>query len=143
MSKYKEIKTEFKNPFSLIKALADVGAVIETADNPKENAVTLFTNWTSFGGQNQKVAIAVQKANAIRAGLGNFDGIGFQWNGKGYTLIQDHLDQERNEVVRRNIGKLTQRYSYHEVKRQAKMNGYTTQEIQQEDGSIRLVLSRR
>lgn len=88
MSKYKEIMTEFKNPASLMKALDDMNAVYEVGQNPKENAVVLFTNWKTYGGINQQVAIAVQKQNANRAGLGDFDGIGFQWNGKGFTLIK-------------------------------------------------------
>lgn len=138
MSVYKEIKTEFKNPQSLLQALADLDVNIQCA-HPKENLSKLVSHW--HGHKPQDVAIAVQRDDAVRVGIGNLDGVGFRWTGSGYVVVQDQLDQNKTSVTEK-MNKLKQRYAFHEVVRQAKSKGYT---VKTEDlnGTLRVTLVKR
>lgn len=143
MSAYKRIATEFRNGKSLEQALKDLGVEFSRGQSLTENSVTLNTSWGArYGGANQQVAIAVQRQEAIKAGLGGYDGFGFVWTGKGYELVQDHYD-ENNESIAKTMNLLRQRYSYHEVVRQARARGYNIQQTTQANGSIRITLVRR
>mgnify|MGYP000933603206 CR=1 FL=1 len=64
MSKYKVIKTEFKNGASLVKALLDLGVKFEESANLKQNNVVLKTSWRTFGSSDYDVAIAIQREAA-------------------------------------------------------------------------------
>lgn len=138
MSVYKEIKTEFRNPQSLLAALADVGAIFDCSD-AKSNVTKLISHW--HGNPPQDVAVAVNRESARRAGLGDYDGIGFRWTGEGYAVVQDRLDANNAGVIK-SMDQLKQRYAYHEVTRQAKAKGYTVQ-THEENGTLRLTLVRR
>ena len=138
MSKYKVIKTEFKNGASLVKALLDLGVKFEESANLKQNNVVLKTSWRTFGSSDYDVAIAIQREAAREAGLGFMDGLGFQWNGTGYNLIEDH-----SSTMVEKMNQLRQRYAVHEVRRQARVKGYGIQEQAQTDGTIRMTLIRR
>lgn len=143
MSAYKVIQCNFKVGESLEKALKDLGIVFERGQSLKANGANLKTSWgISFGGKNQEVAFAIQQGNARQSGIGNMDGVGFRWNGSGYDLVQDHYD-ENNEKCSEVMARLKQRYTYHEVSRQARARGYSVHENKQSDGTIRLTLSRR
>jgi len=142
MSSYKQIKTEFKNGHSLMKALEDLGAVFECGD-VKQNERTLKTSWGArWNGADQKVAIAIQKEQAQKCGLGSMDGLGFRWNGASYDLVADRYD-ENSTLIQSKLKLLAQRYALAEVKRQAKMKGYSVNQVAQGDGSIWLVLAKR
>ena len=143
MSKYKEIKTEYRNPESLLKALAEIGAVCEHSKNSKENTIGLKTHWQSYGGREQNVAIAIQLEAARAAGIGSYDGVGFLWNGSSYTLIQDESDISHRPATVDKMNKLRQVYAKHEIRRQARIKGYSVMESQDESGIIKMSLVRR
>jgi hypothetical protein len=137
MSKYHKIKTEILNPESLLSALADMHIKPTwLSDDLRRNGTTLMTHWETFGGRNQQVAISVDRSVLINAGYDAMDGIGFAWNGNGYDLLADHYDE-----VKPWVGKLKQRYTLHEAKRLARLQGYTLTETTMQDGSIRLTCS--
>ncbi len=138
MSVYKEIKTEFKNPQSILSALADLGTTFDCAD-VKSNTTKLVSHW--HGNPPQDVAIAINREFAKRSGLGNYDGIGFRWTGDGYAIVQDRIDAGNPEIVR-TMDQLKQRYAFHEVTRQAKARGYTVQTVD-DNGTLRMKLVRR
>jgi hypothetical protein len=134
MSHYRKIKAEFKNAESLEKALKDLGYEFQKSADGKTNNVILQNNW---GHGSSNVAIAVQQR--IRQGF--YGGFGFSWNGAGYDLIEDDMDAGRQEGVGR-LNQVRQRYSFHEITRQARLNGYMVNEVQTKDKTIRLVLSK-
>jgi hypothetical protein len=143
MSAYKVIKTAFKVGESLEKALRDLGIQFEKGQSLKANGAILNTSWgRTYGGINQEVAFAIQQDEARRSGIGNMDGVGFRWNGSGYDLVQDHYD-ENNSHCADVMSRLKQRYTYHEVSRQARARGYSVRENKMTDGTIRLTLERR
>ena len=142
MSAYKVIKTAFKVGESLERALEDLGIQFEKGQSFKVNGAILILMGRSYGGVNQEVAFAIQQDEARRSGLGNMDGVGFRWNGSGYDLVQDHYD-ENNSHCANVMSRLKQRYTYHEVSRQARARGYSVRENKMTDGTIRLTLERR
>jgi len=138
MSVYKEIKTEFRNPQSLLAALGDLDITIQ-ATGIRENTTKLISHW--HGNPPQDVAIAIKREQARRVGLGDYDGLGFRWTGEGYAIVQDRID-EGNSRIAANMNKLKQRYAFHEVCRQAKAKGYTVHTVE-EGGTLRLTLRAR
>ena len=142
MSKYTQIKTEFKNGASLCKALTALGVTYNRSADLCKNGAVLMANWTRWGGVNQDVAVAVQKHSPATGGLCDMDGLGFKWNGAGYDLVQDHYDQE-NSTVQAALGRLRQEYAKAEVYRLAQSKGYTVREQPDKTGVIRLELVRR
>lgn len=147
MSKYRLIKTEYRNPESLVKALTDLGVIYTRSDNLRKNEAVLKTNWTGhWGGKDQECAIAIQRADLSKFVFANgkyrtMDGVGFSWNGSAYDLIQDQHDTERPDVIGA-LNKLNQRYSYHETMRLARMNGYSVKSTTSENGKIRIVVQK-
>ena len=143
MSKYRVIKTEFKNGESLVKALSDMGLPFEKAASLRENGLTLETHWNSFGGVNKQVAIGMSRGSLRTHGLQVMDGIGFTWSGQGYDVVIDHYDEEKSQVTAM-LAQLKQRYGLHEVNRLARQKGYTVREsASAADGTIRLILVKR
>jgi hypothetical protein len=136
MSVYKEIKTLFKNPQSLLAALAALDVNFQCVD-PQQNTCKLISHWHNNPAQD--VAIAVNRENAERVGLGDYDGIGFRWTGEGYAIVQDRLD-EGNPSIQQRMNALRQSYAVHEVTRQAAENGYTVVKTPDPSGVIRLTL---
>lgn len=149
MSKYRLIKSEFRNPDSLIKALNDLGIAFDRSVNLRTNDVVLKTSFGEgimlqlYHGENHDVAIAIQRDNLAKAaGLKRVvDGMGFSWNGSGYDLIQDHYN-EMNRGVTDLTNKLKQRYSFHETMRLARANGYLVKSSTSENGKIRVVIQK-
>lgn len=140
MSVYKKIKTEIKTADSLIKALNDLGLHPECSQNLRENSVILKSNWSNLGGRDQNVAIAVQREALEKADLMAMDGIGFAWNGSGYDLICDHMDEESHYGRSHHlVDRVKQRYTLHEAKRIASLQGYSLQEKTLSDGTIQLI----
>lgn len=137
MSAYKEIKTEFRNLESLKKALADLGySEIEIAKNPKKPDLPLY----GYKGD-QRPERASVRIPRNKVGFASND-VGFAWNGSSYTAIISEYDGRTNFKEKKQ-NELAQRYSYHEIRYQAKLRGYGVREIQGQDGSIRLSLIRR
>ncbi|HRJ75751.1 MAG TPA: DUF1257 domain-containing protein [Anaerolineales bacterium] len=139
MSVYKEIKTEFKNPESLLAALADLGAKF-TCANPIQNESRLESNWHGLPSEN--VAIAINRDEARRLKIGGFDGLGFRWTGSGYSIVQDNLDRN-DKQIQTTMNQLQQRYTFHAVSAKAKSKGYTVVEKQGDNGEIFLTLRKR
>lgn len=137
MSKYHKIKTEIKTQESLLAALSDMGLKPDhNGGNLRDNNAILMTHWETWGGKNQLVSVAVDRSVLRAAGYDAMDGIGFAWNEAGYDLIADHYDAEKPWM-----SKLKQRYTLHEAKRLARLQGYTLTEQSMPDGSIRLTCS--
>lgn len=139
MSVYKEIKTQFKNPESLLAALADLDINFECKD-VRQNTTQLISHWHS--NPPQDVSIAINREQARRVGLGDYDGLGFRWTGEGYSVVQDRLDENRDSIQKK-MSALRQRYAFHEVSRQASARGYSVVETKNEGGVIRFQLIAR
>lgn len=138
MSKYKEIKTEFRNLISLLKALEDIGypaSKLEISQD-KSPSISLYGYQGDVRPEQASIVIRRQHVGHVS------NDVGFAWDGKTFQAIVSEYDSGPT-VFGNKLKRLAQQYAYHEVKRHAKMNGYTTQEIQQGDGSIRLVLQKR
>ena len=137
MSAYKEIKTEFRNLESLKKALADLGYTeIEIAKNPRKPDLPLYGY---MGDQRpERASVRIPRSQVGRAS----NDVGFMWNGNSYTAIISQFDSGTHFDEKKQ-NQLAQRYSYHEIRYQAKLRGYGVREIQGQDGSIRLSLIRR
>lgn len=138
MSKYKEIKTEFRNEKSLMKALEDIGYPAEKLEISQDKKPTIQLVGYHGDLRPERASIVIRRKYV--GGWSN--DVGFMWDGKTFQAIVSEYDSTPS-VFGIKMQKLTQRYAYHEVKRHAKMNGYTTREVNQEDGSIRLVLQKR
>lgn len=146
MSKYREIKTEFRNADSLIKALQELNIPFDVAADPHKPELPLF-DWHRIK-RPQAASIAIRKDfidhhwSNTGSWMGASNDIGFAWNGQQFTAIVSDYDQGREGVIQ-GLGKVTQRYAVIESRRLALRRGLTIQEEQLSDGSIRLVCKRR
>lgn len=137
MSVYREIKTEFKNFKSLKKALEDFGLDCICSPDGKTNTVEVKSNY--HNGNLLFAALFVER-RSLEAKIGHvFGGLGFAWNGAGYDLVVDNLDEQKHNAKKLLDG-IRQRYAYHEIKRQAWERGYSLVESKTSDGTIRLQL---
>lgn len=125
MSRYMKLETEFTNAESLLKALTDLGITFERSRDLKVNSLTMKNRWMHG---DEKAAIVLNKS-------GYWGQIGFAWDGRKYSLIQDGMDNNTG-----TINQVRQHYALHEIRRQARVKGYQVREQQQADGSIRLQL---
>jgi hypothetical protein len=135
MSRYKEIKTEFRNLTSLLKALEDLGYTsdkIEVAPDAKVPTLPMYGYMNDV--RPERASVRIPRHHVGRAS----NDVGFAWNGSSYTAIISEFDSGTH-FTDQKVQRLTQRYALHEVKRQARLKGYSVQEVQQADGSIRLV----
>tara|TARA_B100000161_G_C33250911_1_gene281355 strand:+ start:153 stop:545 length:393 start_codon:yes stop_codon:yes gene_type:complete len=127
MSHFSTIKTQLKEAEPLIKALNNLGYVI----NQEEKFVK------GYKGQFTAVDISLNLANDTK--------VGFKWdnNSKSYELVTD-LDLWRfNLPVERFISKVTQMYAYQTIISKTKEDGYQiVEEKNKNDGSIELVLTK-
>jgi hypothetical protein len=139
MSVYKEIRTEYKTSQSLVKALLEVG--LELKHSPDFRANTLTT--TDMHGNSFQVALLLDReslqARSAYKGVRIWGGVGFAWNGRSYDMVVDDLDAKK-PITKEMLNQIKQRYTYHEIKRQAWAKGYTVQEQKASDGTIRLQL---
>lgn len=135
MSKYKEIKTEFKNGNSLLLALKDTGYPVVSSTGLKVNSIELENHWHRT--DSQKVAMKLD----IEGQVQRWNDVGFAWNAETgtYQTVMDALDVGRNKDIENILTKVKQRYALHEIRRQARVKGYTVRENQMPDGTIRLV----
>lgn len=138
MSAYKEIRSEFRQAHSLIKALEEIGLRPVAAANLKINERTMKNRW---GHGDRQVAIEVSHEQfAAALGGSAWAGLGFTWNGQRYDIVMDDLDINKSQDV---VNRLRQRYAYHEIRAQAARKGYTVREVKSTDGTIRLQLTHR
>jgi Protein of unknown function (DUF1257) len=125
MSHFSQIKTQIRNLDGLKSALSDMGLKWQS------EAATV----RGYKGQTETAAVVIEQANG-------YD-VGFAWNGQEYALVADMQFWQLNHSVDHFLRQVTQRYAYHTVMAQTQQQGFQlTEEQQQQDGSIRLVLQR-
>ena len=127
MSHFSTIKTKLKNAEPLIKALNNLGYMI----NQEEKFVK------GYRGKFTAVDISINLSGETK--------VGFKWdnNSNSYELVTD-LDLWKFELpVERFISKVTQMYAYETIISKTKEDGYQiVEQKNQVDGSIELVLTK-
>lgn len=125
MSHFSQIKTQIRNLASLQDALTDLG--IDWKSGPR--AVR------GYQGQTRKAEIAIEQENG-------YD-VGFSWNGKEYELIADLQYWQQPWSLEGFLRNVTQRYAYQTVVKETARQGFqVTEQQQNKDGSIRLLVQR-
>ena len=127
MSHFSKIKTQLKEAEPLIKALNQLGYII----NQEEKFVK------GYKGQFTAVDISMDLPSDTK--------VGFKWdnNSNSYELVTD-LDLWKFDLpVERFICKVTQMYAYQTIISKTKEDGYQiVEEKNTNDGSIELVLTK-
>ena len=127
MSHFSTIKTQLKDAEPLIKALNNLGYMI----NKEEKFVK------GYKGKFTAVDISMNLPGDTK--------VGFKWdnNSNAYELVTD-LDLWKFELpVERFISKVTQMYAYETIISKTKEDGYQiVEQKNQNDGSIELVLTK-
>ena len=127
MSHFSTIKTQLKDSEPLIKALNNLGYII----NQEEKFVK------GYRGKFTAVDISMNLPGDTK--------VGFKWdnNSNSYELVTD-LDLWKFEIpVERFISKVTQMYAYETIISKTKEDGYQiVEQKNQNDGSIELVLTK-
>ena len=127
MSHFSTIKTQLKDSEPLIKALNNLGYII----NQEEKFVK------GYRGKFTAVDISMNLPGDTK--------VGFKWdnNSNSYELVTD-LDLWKFELpVERFISKVTQMYAYETIISKTKEDGYQiVEQKNQNDGSIELVLTK-
>ena len=127
MSHFSTIKTQLKDAEPLIKALKNLGYII----NQEEKFVK------GYRGKFTAVDISMNLPGNTK--------VGFKWdnNSNAYELVTD-LDLWKFELpVERFISKVTQMYAYETIISKTKEDGYQiVEQKNQNDGSIELVLTK-
>lgn len=125
MSHFSQIKTQIRDLTSLQSALTDLGISWKSGPNPVRG----------YRGQTQTAEIVIEQDNG-------YD-IGFSRNNEQYELVADLQYWQQPLSVEGFIKQVTQRYAYHTVVKETTNQGFQMTEQQQNpDGSIRLVLQR-
>lgn len=125
MSHFSTVKTQIRNLTSLKSALDDLG--IDWKEGP--SAVR------GYQGQTHTADVVVEQDN-------HYD-IGFSWNGQAYEMVADLQYWQQPLSVDGFVQRVTQRYAYHTVLTETQKQGFqVTEEKNNQDGSIRLVVQR-
>lgn len=125
MSHFSNIKTQIRNLNSLKNALQDLEIVWKPGPYPVRG----------YQGQTRNAEVVIEQEN-------DFD-IGFSWNGSEYELVADLQYWQQPWSVDGFLSRVTQRYAYHTVVNESANQGFqVTEQQNQEDGSIRLVVQR-
>jgi len=131
MSHFTKCALKMTNLAAIKKALADMQ--LKFAEAEEHQGVTV----RGYRGDTLKAAISVD--------MGRYD-IGVIANAEGtYDLTADWWGVETTKGVSEEEFKhqLSQRYQYHNVKQACEEKGYSVEEeVNEEDGSIRLVVSK-
>ena len=127
MSHFSTIKTQLKDAEPLVKALNNLGYII----NQEEKFVK------GYRGKFTAVDISMNLSGDTK--------VGFKWdnNSNSYELVTD-LDLWKFELpVERFISKVTQMYAYHTIISKTNEDGYQiVEQKNKNDGSIELVLTK-
>ena len=125
MSHFTQIKTQIRNLDSLQTALTELG--IDWKLGP--------TMVRGYRGQTRNAEIAIEQENG-------YD-LGFSWNGNEYELVADLQYWKQPLSVDGFLRRVTQRYAYQTIVKETAQQGFQISEQQQnEDGSIRLLVQR-
>ena len=127
MSHFSTIKTQLREEEPLIKALNNLGYIV----NQEEKFVK------GYRGKFSAVDISINLPGETK--------VGFKWdnNSNSYELVTD-LDLWKFDLpVERFISKVTQMYAYQTIISKTKEDGYQiVEEKNKNDGSIELVLTK-
>jgi hypothetical protein len=125
MSHFSQIKTQIRDLTALQAALTDLGI----SWKPGPQLVK------GYRGQTQDAEIVIEQENG-------YD-IGFSRNQHNYELVADLQYWQQPLTVEGFINRVTQRYAYHTVVNETTRQGFqVTEQQQNRDGSIRLVVQR-
>ena len=125
MSHFSHIKTQICDLNALTSSLTDLD--IPWKPGPAQVR--------GYQGQTHEANIVIKQSN-------DHD-IGFAWNGNEYSLIADVQFWQQPLSVEGFLQKITQRYAYHKIIAETALQGFKlTEQQQQKDGSIRLVVQR-
>ena len=125
MSHFTQIKTQIRNLDSLQAALTDLG--IDWQSGPRMVR--------GYRGQTRNAEVTIEQENG-------YD-LGFSWNGNEYELVADLQYWKQPLSVDGFLRQVTQRYAYQTIVKETAQQGFQISEQQQnEDGSIRLLVQR-
>lgn len=127
MSHFSQIKTKIRNLPALQAALTDLSV------DWKSGPCTV----RGYQGQTETAEVAIAQANG-------YD-IGFRLNAETgeYELVADLQYWQQPLSVDGFLGQVSQRYAYHTVVTETARQGFqVSEQVDQKDGSIRLVLQR-
>ncbi len=125
MSHFSQIKTQIRDLSSLEAALTDLGMAWKTGPQPVRG----------YRGQTQTAEVVIEQDNG-------YD-IGFSRNQDQYELVADLQYWQQSLSVEGFLKQVTQRYAYHTVVKETAKQGFElTEQQQNQDGSIRLVVQR-
>jgi hypothetical protein len=135
MSHFSKITTQITDRDCLVRALADLGFG-EGKVEVNEVAQHLY----GYRGDKrpQKAEVILRRKYVGRAS----NDIGFALSAQTgtYEAIISEFDEQSNGYNQKWLSKLTQRYSYHLVMKQAELAGYSLVEQTDEQGEIHLTL---
>lgn len=125
MSHFSKIQTTLKDLNLLKQALSDLSIQWDS----QSQTVRGYKEKTSF-------------ANLVIKQNNNYD-IGFAWNGFEYQLVADLQFWQQPWSVESFLDKVSQRYAYNSIIQATEKQGFeTVEEINQDNGTIRLTLQR-
>ena len=125
MSHFSQIKTQIRNLDSLQAALTELG--IDWEAGPRKVR--------GYRGQTRNAEITIEQDNG-------YD-LGFSWNGHEYELVADLQYWNQPLTVNGFLQRVTQRYAYHTIVQETARQGFqVTEQQQNNDGSIRLLVQR-
>jgi hypothetical protein len=125
MSHFSQIKTQIRDLSSLQAALDDLGIAWKSGPQPVRG----------YRGQTSTAEVVIEQDNG-------YD-IGFSRNQEQYELIADLQYWQQSLSVEGFLRKVTQRYAFHTVMKETARQGFQlTEQQQNQDGSIRLVVQR-
>lgn len=125
MSHFSNIKTQIRNLESLQASLNNLGINWKSGPSPVRG----------YQGQTIQAEVVIEQNN-------NYD-IGFAWNGQNYELVADLQYWQQPWTVDGFLQRVTQGYALDTVLKESSKQGFSvTEQRQNEDGSIRLVVQR-
>ena len=125
MSHFSQIKTQIRNLASLQAALTELGIDWEAGHRKVRG----------YRGQTRNAEITIEQDNG-------YD-LGFSWNGHEYELVADLQYWNQPLTVNGFLQRVTQRYAYHTIVQETARQGFqVTEQQQNNDGSIRLLVQR-
>lgn len=127
MSHFSQIKTKLRNLSSLQLALNDAG--ISWQAGPKVVR--------GYQGDTQTAEVVIEQDNGYDVGFKRNQQTG------NYELVADLQYWQQPLSVEGFINQITQRYAYHTVVNESASQGFqVSEQVDNQDGSIRLVLQR-
>ena len=125
MSHFSKIQTTLKDLNLLKQSLKDLSVQWDS----ESQTVRGYKEKTSF-------------ANLVIKQNNNYD-IGFTWNGFEYQLVADLQFWQQPWSVESFLDKVSQRYAYNSIIKATEKQGFeTVEEVNQDNGTIRLTLQR-